>query len=78
MNKRSLFCLLHFSALSVFGSVKNVILIVSDDLKADAIGCYGKKIAHTPNIDRLAAEGTLFLRMLIARVRYVLPPELVS
>ena len=60
MNKRSLFCLLHFSALSVFGSVKNVILIVSDDLKADAIGCYGKKIAHTPNIDRLAAEGTLF------------------
>ena len=35
-------------------------LIVSDDLKADAINCYGNKTASTPNIDRLASEGTLF------------------
>ena len=77
MNKRSHSAYYTFLHYQFFGSVKNVILIVSDDLKADAIGCYGKKIAHTPNIDRLAAEGAL-LRMLIARVRYVLPPELVS
>ena len=46
--------------LSVHAKVKNVLLIVSDDLKADALGCYGSKIAQTPNIDQLAQEGTLF------------------
>ena len=46
--------------LSVYAKVKNVLLIVSDDLKADALGCYGNKIAQTPNIDQLAKEGTLF------------------
>ena len=56
--------LLHFffisSACSLFGSIKNILLIVSDDLKADAINCYGNKTSQTPNIDRLASEGTLF------------------
>jgi len=46
--------------LSVHAKVKNVLLIVSDDLKADALGCYGNKVAQTPNIDQLAKEGTLF------------------
>ena len=46
--------------VSLVGSVKNVLLIVSDDLKADAIGCYGNPIARTPHIDQLAREGTLF------------------
>jgi len=40
--------------------IKNILLIVSDDLKADALGCYGNKIARTPHLDRLAEEGTLF------------------
>ena len=40
--------------------IKNILLIVSDDLKADALGCYGNKIARTPHLDRLADEGTLF------------------
>lgn len=39
---------------------KNIILIVSDDLRADALGCYGNEIAHTPNLDKLAGEGVLF------------------
>jgi arylsulfatase A-like enzyme/thioredoxin-like negative regulator of GroEL len=38
----------------------NVILISIDTLRADALGCYGGDIAETPNIDRLAAGGTLF------------------
>jgi arylsulfatase A-like enzyme/Flp pilus assembly protein TadD len=38
----------------------NVVLISIDTLRADALGCYGGDIAETPNIDRLAAEGTLF------------------
>ena len=59
--KPFLYFFLLSSKLAVFGSVKNILLIVSDDLKADAINCYGNKTARTPNIDSLAAEGTLFL-----------------
>ncbi|MBL9082439.1 MAG: sulfatase [Planctomycetales bacterium] len=37
----------------------NVLLICVDDLKP-ALGCYGDKLAITPNIDRLAARGVRF------------------
>ena len=39
----------------------NLLIIVSDALRADVLGCYGGA-ARTPNIDRLAADGVLFLR----------------
>lgn len=39
----------------------NIILIVSDSLRADVLRCYGGK-ANTPNIDWLAKRGTLFER----------------
>ena len=39
----------------------NILLICVDDLKP-ALGCYGDKLAKTPNIDRLAARGLLFER----------------
>lgn len=42
--------------------VKNVVFIVSDDLKASVLGAYGDKVCATPNIDRLAAEGMVFDR----------------
>lgn len=42
--------------------IKNVLFIVSDDLKASVLGCYGDKVCHTPNIDSLAAEGVVFER----------------
>jgi N-sulfoglucosamine sulfohydrolase len=38
---------------------KNIILFVTDDMGQDA-GCFGNKAIRTPNIDKLAAEGTLF------------------
>ena len=41
---------------------KNVLLIVSDDLRADTLGCYGDQITRTPNIDRLASAGMVFDR----------------
>ncbi len=39
----------------------NVLFIAVDDLKP-TIGCYGDDLAVTPNLDRLAARGTLFER----------------
>ena len=38
----------------------NVLFIAVDDLKP-ILGCYGDKKVKTPNIDRLAKEGTVFL-----------------
>jgi len=38
----------------------NIVIIVSDDHGYQAIGAYGAKLAKTPNIDRIAAEGVTF------------------
>jgi arylsulfatase A len=38
----------------------NIIFLLADDLGVGDLGCYGQKILRTPNIDRLAAEGTRF------------------
>lgn len=40
----------------------NVLFIISDDLTATALSCYGNTRCQTPNIDSLAAEGTRFTR----------------
>src|SRR5436189_4017282 len=37
----------------------NIIFIMSDDHAAHAIGAYGSRVNQTPNIDRLAREGTI-------------------
>lgn len=38
----------------------NILLIVIDTLRADHLGCYGYPRTTTPQIDALAAQGTLF------------------
>ncbi len=40
----------------------NVLLITVDTLRADALGAYGQKRATSPNLDRLAREGVVFLQ----------------
>jgi len=42
-------------------SEPNVLFIAVDDMRPD-LGCYGNKIAKSPNIDRIAARGTVFNR----------------
>ena len=37
----------------------NILWIVADDLGTD-IGCYGNETIHTPHLDQLAKEGTLY------------------
>lgn len=39
----------------------NVLFIAVDDLRPQ-LGCYGNKLVKSPHIDRLASEGTVFLR----------------
>jgi choline-sulfatase len=41
---------------------QNVLFIISDDLATHAVGCYGNDLIQTPNLDAMAAEGTLFER----------------
>lgn len=38
----------------------NVLLIVPDEWRAQALGCMGNRDLQTPNLDRLASEGVLF------------------
>jgi choline-sulfatase len=39
---------------------QNLVFILSDEHQRDIAGCYGDRIAITPNIDALAARGTRF------------------
>ena len=38
----------------------NIIFILSDDLAQGDLGCYGQKLIQTPNLDRMASEGTRY------------------
>lgn len=40
----------------------HIILITCDELRADALSCYGNRVISTPNLDGLAARGTRFQR----------------
>lgn len=42
--------------------IRNVLYIMCDQLRRDYLSCYGHPYLHTPNIDRLAAEGVRFAR----------------
>ena len=38
----------------------NIVLFMTDQLRRDALGCYGNAICRTPNLDRVAAAGVRF------------------
>jgi choline-sulfatase len=42
------------------GHYKNVVVIVGDDHAYTTLGAYGNEVIHTPNLDDLAAGGSLF------------------
>lgn len=43
----------------------NILFIITDDQRQDALSCYGNRILHTPNIDRLATEGVRFTQAFV-------------
>jgi arylsulfatase A-like enzyme len=44
----------------------NFLLFITDQQRADHLGCYGNEILRTPNIDSLAAHGTRFSHFYVA------------
>ena len=44
----------------------NFLFIITDQHRADHLGCYGNPVVRTPNIDRLAQNGTRFERFYVA------------
>lgn len=57
---RSVVVLLLFALPAAAAERKNVLVMVADDLGRE-VGCYGDKVAKTPNIDKFAASGTRFV-----------------
>ncbi|MBN2271387.1 MAG: sulfatase-like hydrolase/transferase, partial [Sedimentisphaerales bacterium] len=45
---------------SAKAKLPNIIYIMADDMGYADLGCYGQKRIKTPNIDKLAEEGTRF------------------
>ena len=65
---KSIFLLVTFlSCLSVFAKDRpNIVFIFADDWGWGDLGCHGHPYLKTPNIDRLANEGTDFHRFTVA------------
>ncbi len=42
--------------------MKNILVILADQLRKDTLGCYGNELIDTPNIDKLAADSIVFDR----------------
>ena len=50
-------------ARPVPGRPPNIVLVMSDQHRADALGCAGNEVVQTPHLDRLASDGFRFERM---------------
>lgn len=47
-------------AATAQGDRPNIVVLVADDMRWDAMSCAGNGVIKTPNLDRLANDGTLF------------------
>ena len=48
------------------GSKPNVVFIFVDNFGSGDLGCFGSRLHRTPNVDRLAVEGTRFTSFYVA------------
>ncbi len=51
---------LNQDAVAAESNRPNILLLYMDDQRFDTLGCMGNKAIRTPNIDRLASQGTIF------------------
>lgn len=58
----SILCALGIPAPATAAPKPHIIFVLADDMGNGDVGCYGGKMAPTPNLDRLAREGTRFTR----------------
>ena len=63
---QSIYLFLFFSSVSFGDERPNIIFIFADDWGWGDLGCHGHPYVKTPNIDRLAEEGTDFHRFSVA------------
>ena len=52
---------------NVQGKKPNLVFFFTDDQTSSVLGCYGHPLAKTPNIDRLAKEGTRFANAFVSQ-----------
>jgi arylsulfatase A-like enzyme len=70
MITKSVILLLSLFATALFAAEPakpNVILILADDLGFSDLGCFGAKDIRTPNLDRMAEQGTRFTGFHVAQ-----------
>lgn len=67
MKSLLLSCLLLLITTTVFAAVQpNIIVVFVDNFGNGDLGCLGSKLHRTPNVDKLAAEGTKFTSFYVA------------
>lgn len=54
------YCLPLLIGVATTSAKPNIVFLLVDDQRYDAIGCYGNALVQTPTIDRLAAKGVRF------------------
>ncbi|MDB6006073.1 MAG: arylsulfatase, partial [Prosthecobacter sp.] len=59
-------CFLLLSAVSAFAAKPNIVFIFVDNFGNGDLGCFGSTLHRTPNVDRLAKEGTKFTSFYVA------------
>ncbi|MDD7985152.1 sulfatase-like hydrolase/transferase [Lentisphaera marina] len=53
--------------LSADNKKPNIVFFFTDDQTSSSLGCYGNEIAQTPNIDKLASQGTRFTNAFVSQ-----------
>ncbi|MEM1124720.1 MAG: sulfatase-like hydrolase/transferase, partial [Bacteroidota bacterium] len=60
-----LLSLLHLTINAQTQQKPNIIFILTDDQRFDALGYVGNELAHTPEMDKLAKAGTFFKHAMV-------------
>jgi len=47
---------------AISGDRPNIVFLMADEHRFDALGCAGNRAVQTPNLDRMASEGVRFER----------------